>query len=67
MNEQMAALDVKFKGETEALEKANDVQVEQLETISLKPKKSNISVKLLTLAWTPYRHDAQGQATPAWE
>jgi hypothetical protein len=67
VNEQMAALDAQFKAETEALEKAIDPQTEALETISLKPKKSNIAIKLFTLAWAPYWHDGQGQATPAWE
>jgi hypothetical protein len=67
INQQVADLDAQFKAETDALEKSNDVQTEQLETVSLKPKKSNISVKLLTLAWAPYWHDAQGQAVPAWE
>jgi hypothetical protein len=67
INQQMADLDAQFKAETDALEKSNDVQTEQLETVSLKPKKSNISVKLLTLAWAPYWHDAQGQAASGWE
>ena len=67
VNQQQADLDAQFKAETDALEKSNDPQTEQLETISLKPKKANISVKLLTLAWAPHWHDAQGQAVPAWE
>ncbi|MEP6569215.1 MAG: DUF87 domain-containing protein [Acidobacteriota bacterium] len=67
INQQSADLDAQFKTETEALEKSLDPQTEKLETISLKPKKANISVKLLTLAWTPYWHDAQGKAVPAWE
>ncbi|MEP6819575.1 MAG: DUF87 domain-containing protein [bacterium] len=67
VNQQQADLDAQFKAETDVLEKSNDPQTEQLETISLKPKKANISVKLLTLAWAPHWHDAQGQAVPAWE
>ncbi len=67
VNQQLADLDAQFKAETDAIEKSNDPQTEQLETISLKPKKANISVKLLTLAWAPHWHDAQGQAVPAWE
>ena len=67
IDEQMAALDAQFKAETDALEKSIDPQTEPLEKISLKPKKANISVKLLTLAWAPYWHDAQGAAIPAWE
>ena len=67
VNQQQADLDAQFKAETDALEKSNDPQTEQLETISLKPKKANISVKLFTLAWAPYWHEAQSQAVPAWE
>jgi hypothetical protein len=67
INQQIADLDTQFKAETDSLEKSNDPQTEQLETISLKPKKSNISVKLLTLAWAPYWHDADGQAVSGWE
>lgn len=67
VNQQQADLDAQFKAETDALEKSNDPQTEQLETISLKPKKANISVKLFTLAWAPYWHEAQNQAVPAWE
>jgi len=67
INQQITDLDAQFKAETDSLEKSNDPQTEQLETISLKPKKSNISVKLLTLAWAPYWHDAQGQAASGWE
>ena len=67
VSQQLADLDAQFKAETEAVEKSSDPQTEQLETISLKPKKANISVKLLTLAWAPYWHDVQGQAVPAWE
>lgn len=67
VNQQIADLDAQFKAETDSLEKANDPQTEQLETISLKPKKANISVRLLTLAWAPYWHDAKGQAVSGWE
>lgn len=67
VNQQIADLDAQFKSETDSLEKSNDAQTEQLETISLKPKKSNITVKLLTLAWAPYWHDAEGHAVSGWE
>ncbi|HSS18689.1 MAG TPA: DUF87 domain-containing protein [Pyrinomonadaceae bacterium] len=67
ISQQLADLDAQFKEETAALEQSFDAQTEQLETVSLKPKKSNISVKLTTLAWAPYWQTADGQATPAWE
>ena len=49
-------------GSRQALEQSFDPQTEQLETVSLKPTKANIAVKVLTLAWAPYWDDK-----PAWE
>lgn len=67
INQQMTALDQQFKSETEALEKSLDSQTESLETITIKPTKANIAVKVLSLAWAPYWQDAQGQTTPGWQ
>ncbi|MGH9880764.1 MAG: hypothetical protein ACRD6N_04955 [Pyrinomonadaceae bacterium] len=67
VTQKLAQLNDEFKAETAALEQSFDPQTEELETVSLKPTKANIAVKLLTLAWAPYWHDAQGQQTPAWE
>jgi hypothetical protein len=67
INQQMAELDQQFKTETEALEKSLDSQTETLETITIKPTKANIAVKILSLAWAPYWQDAQGQTTPGWQ
>jgi len=51
---QREALDAEFRTETEALAQATDPLTAPLETVSVKPNKSNISVKLVALAWTPY-------------
>ena len=67
VQERLADLDAQFRAETEAIEKTVDPQTESLETITLKPTKANIGVRLLTLAWAPYWHDTHGQATPAWQ
>jgi hypothetical protein len=64
---QMADLDAQFKEETTTIETSGDPQTETLETTVVKPTKANITIKLLSLAWTPYWRDAKGQATPAWE
>jgi hypothetical protein len=64
---QMADLDAQFKEETTTIETSGDPQTETLETTVVKPTKANITIKLLSLAWTPYWRDANGQATPAWE
>ena len=67
MDQKLADLDAEFKSETATLERAFDSQTEGLETVSLKPTKANIAVKLLTLAWAPYWHDSQGGIKPAWD
>jgi hypothetical protein len=67
VNQQLADLDAEFKSETAELEQTTDVQSEALETVTLKPTKANIAIKHFSLAWAPFWHDEQGQATPAWE
>lgn len=39
---------------------------EVLETISIKPTKTDILVQLGSLAWAPYWKDETGNLTPAW-
>ena len=67
VNQQLADLDAQLKAETEAIQHGGDPQTEELEKVNLKPTKSNISVKLLSLMWAPQWRDAQGQLTSAWE
>jgi hypothetical protein len=65
--QQLADLDAQLKAETEAIQQAADPQTAELGKVSLKPTKSNIGVKVLTLVWVPHWRDAQGQITPGWE
>jgi DNA-binding ferritin-like protein len=67
VTQRLADLEAEFKAEVETIERSFDPQTEQLGTVSLKPTKANINVKLLTLVWVPYRQDAGAQAKPAWE
>ena len=62
ITQDIANLQADFEADTKALEQSFDPQTEQLETVSLKPTKANIAVKVLTLAWAPYWNDK-----PAWE
>lgn len=64
--QKLADLEAEFKAETATIERSFDAQTEELGKVSLKPKKVNIDVKLVALAWAPYWHDAQGGAKPAW-
>jgi hypothetical protein len=66
LQQQLTDLEAQFKHESDALEAATDPLNEKLETISIKPTKSNIAVKLVALAWTPHWRDAQGTLTAAW-
>jgi hypothetical protein len=66
LQQQLAGLEAQFKSESEALATATDPLNEKLETISIKPTKANIAVKLVALAWTPHWRDAKGSLTPAW-
>jgi hypothetical protein len=52
LEEQRQQLDAEFAAETAALDAANDVATETLEKITIKPKKTNITVKLVGLVWT---------------
>jgi hypothetical protein len=67
LQQQLADLESQFKTETDALAAATDPLNERLETVSLKPTKANIAVKLVALAWTPHWQDGKGVLTPAWQ
>lgn len=66
LQQQLADFEAQFKTESDALAAATDPLNEKLETISIKPTKSNIAVKLVALAWTPQWRDTKGAVTPAW-
>jgi hypothetical protein len=67
LQQQLAALEAQFKSESEALAVATDPLNEQFESIAIRPTKSNIAVKLVALAWTPYWRDGKGTLTQAWQ
>jgi len=66
LQRQLADLEAQFKSESEALTAATDPWNEQLDTISIKPAKAHVAVKLVALAWTPHWRDAKGSLSPAW-
>ncbi|NOS81256.1 MAG: ATP-binding protein [Nitrospira sp.] len=66
LQQQLADLESQFKTEADALAAATDPLNEKLETVSLKPTKANIAVKLVALAWTPHWRDSGGAMVPAW-
>jgi hypothetical protein len=66
LQQQLVDLEAQFKSESDALVAATDPLNEKLETISIKPTKANIAVKLVALAWMPHWRDANGSLAPAW-
>jgi hypothetical protein len=67
IDQKLADLNTRFQAETDALEKWVDPHTGALERVSLKPTKSNIAIKLVTLAWAPCWRDTQGHLSNAWE
>ncbi|MBI5565982.1 MAG: ATP-binding protein [Chloroflexi bacterium] len=65
--QQLAELNAEVEAQATELSSAVDPQSEVFETLTIKPKKTNINVQLCTLVWAPYWKDEQGTLTPAWE
>ena len=53
LQQRLAALEEEFRSETAELESKLDPLSESLKSVSVRPKKSGISVQLLALAWAP--------------
>jgi hypothetical protein len=66
LQQQLADLEAEFNAEAEVLGGRSDPLTETLETVTVRPTKQNISVRLVALAWVPAWQDAQGTLTPAW-
>ena len=66
LQQQLAALEAEVQEEIQSLTAQWDVETIPLETLNVRPKKSNISTKLVCLAWVPYWTETNGQQTPAW-
>jgi cytosine/adenosine deaminase-related metal-dependent hydrolase len=67
LQQQLADLDEAFKADAEKLGSSGDLLAEPLETLSVRPSKQNVTVKLVALAWVPSWQDGAGQSTPAWQ
>src|SRR5262245_14506413 len=67
LEQRLADLEDQFKQELDALDDKVDPTKIALETKSVKPKKTNIAVRTVALAWAPYWQSPDGDAVPAWE
>ncbi len=62
----LAELNAELERELAVLAERYDPQSQPLETLTLRPKKSDVTVRRLTLAWTPWRTAKAGGREPAW-
>ncbi len=67
LQQQLAELNAELEAQVAELQSSADPLKEELETITVKPKKTNINVQLCALVWAPFWRDAQGTQTSAWE
>jgi hypothetical protein len=66
IQQQLTDLQAEFDSEAQAVQERTDPTKEVLETIQVKPNKSDILVQLVALVWMPHWQDSQGNITPAW-
>ena len=63
---QLEELEARFAEDTEALKLKYEPESIALETIEIRPRKSDIQVDLMALAWTPWLVGADGIAERAF-
>ena len=65
LRKQLVALETEMEAEIDRLEARLDPEVEELEVLGLKPRRKDIEIRLLTLAWAPRRGGAGEGGEPA--
>ena len=66
LEQQLADLQVEFDEEIAETEDAIDVLNEEFETVQIRPKKTDIQVRICALVWMPYWKGPSGDREPAW-
>jgi hypothetical protein len=67
LTQQRVSLDAEFKEEADALAGRWNLQEEALETVTVRPKQSDITICLVGLTWAPLWMDEEGRQIPTWE
>ncbi len=62
--QELAELEEEFQEATAKLQDGFDAERLELEEVQVRPRKADISVGLLALAWTPWQVDSAGRADP---
>jgi hypothetical protein len=66
LQEQEQELEQQLQADTQDLDRTFDPLAEPLETQAVRPKKADIDVRLVALAFAPHWRDAGGTLTAAW-
>lgn len=66
LRQRLADLENELNAQVEQLNLKLDPQQEVLETFELRPKKTNINVRLVSLVWAPHHRDLNGKLTAVW-
>jgi hypothetical protein len=64
--QQKAELEAQVQVELQEVGGAWDPASETLDTVTLRPKRTELTVQLVALAWVPCWKDAEGRMTPAY-
>ncbi len=63
--QQLEALEAEFRAEMQQLQTKIDPLTEELEVVTIRPAKKDISVRLVALAWVPQWQSPDGKMVPA--
>ncbi|MCG3133961.1 MAG: hypothetical protein HMLKMBBP_01230 [Planctomycetes bacterium] len=66
VEEQQAALTAEIEAAIEGIQAAWDDANPLIDSVEIRPKKSDIAVERVALAWTPWRVDESGVAARSW-
>jgi hypothetical protein len=66
LQQQKADLEAEFNAEIQNLESMTDPLLQKIETIAQRPKKTDISVRLVALVWLPHVKTPEGTIRPAY-
>ncbi|MFC2063871.1 ATP-binding protein, partial [Chloroflexota bacterium] len=66
IKKQISDLEAEFKADIDALDEKIDPQNEELDVFAIKPRKSDISIQLVSLIWVPHWRDSNNSLEPAF-
>ncbi len=66
VQQQLQDFEAQFQAEVNAVTSARDPATETLETVDLRPTRTNINVRLVALVWLPFKRDTIGVMNPAY-